>query len=305
MRAFAVSPAVVAPRAAGRLVVQLFDRILADVGEEQGAGPAARGIVDAEPPRIAQPDRPHFGRAAPGRERIARRDVEPFRILVADVDVDPQQLPEQAARRLRLMRGVVHLAAVARSDGTASRRRRTRDCRCSGRSPGVGRSARRWTIAGRTVSRDRPPADRPTGGSARPRSSRPCRQTIRRTGRLMRSRGKREAHEAAFTVSGDGVGEIQERAGQQRPVLDDPDDAFLLHNELHRGIGSVLDEGHRMRQTGHIHLTAELRERGRRDQQERSECGDRTVPRPTCGVHTGSESCTTHKRLDRRRWRSV
>ena len=64
MRALAIPPAVVAPAAAARLVVDLLPAVLPDVGDHQRPGSAERGVVEADTPRIAQPEAPDL-RAEP------------------------------------------------------------------------------------------------------------------------------------------------------------------------------------------------------------------------------------------------
>ena len=61
MRALAVPPAVVAPAAIRRLVVDLFERALSDVADDQRASAAARRVVEAVAPRVAQAERPDLG----------------------------------------------------------------------------------------------------------------------------------------------------------------------------------------------------------------------------------------------------
>ena len=113
--AFAVPPAVVAATTAGWLVVDLLDDVLADIGNEERTSAAARWIVERNAPGIAQPQRPDFWRSTPD-ERIVSRDIEPFRVAIVDVDVDPQNLAVQHRQILCLVRRIVGFAAVAGAD---------------------------------------------------------------------------------------------------------------------------------------------------------------------------------------------
>src|SRR5688500_17811002 len=72
VRPFAIAPPVVDAAAAGRLVVHFFPRTLADVADHQGAGATARRIVEAEFPRIAQPDVPDLGASSRGEGIVGR-----------------------------------------------------------------------------------------------------------------------------------------------------------------------------------------------------------------------------------------
>ncbi len=68
MRALAIAPAVVAPAAIRRLVVDFLERVLSDVADDERAGTAARRVIEAVAPRIAQAERPDLG---PRRHRPA------------------------------------------------------------------------------------------------------------------------------------------------------------------------------------------------------------------------------------------
>src|SRR5688500_14505810 len=58
VRAFAISPAVVSAAGPARLVIDLFPRILADISDDNRAGPAALDRVERPAPRIAKTEGP-------------------------------------------------------------------------------------------------------------------------------------------------------------------------------------------------------------------------------------------------------
>src|SRR5262249_23502982 len=97
----AVAPAVVAPAARRRLVVALLEWIRCEVADEQRAGAAARRIIEAVAPRVAQAEGPDLGPRGAADERIVRRYAVADGIAVGDADVDAQHLAEQFGRRLR------------------------------------------------------------------------------------------------------------------------------------------------------------------------------------------------------------
>ena len=158
VRAFAIAPAVVAAAAIRRLVVDLLERVLADVADDQRAGAAARRIVEAVAPRIAQAERPDFRprRNRPAAdERIVGRHLIAGRMRVGHVDVDAQHLAEQLLRILRAMFRIVAGAAVAEADveiAVRSERQmpavvireRLRDRRSAARATKPQIESRRW-----------------------------------------------------------------------------------------------------------------------------------------------------------------
>jgi len=89
--------------------VDLLPRVLPDVAGPQGAGIG----VEGEAPGVAQAERPDLAARARGRDEgvVARDRVGAARLLA--VDVDPQDLAEQAAEILRALARVVRGAAVA------------------------------------------------------------------------------------------------------------------------------------------------------------------------------------------------
>ncbi len=115
--AFHDPPAVIASGCARPgIEIDLLARALAHVADKEIAGQP----VEREAPRVAQAVRPDFGTLAsagavarrPGvrirwRDAVVRRDVDVL------VDVEAQELAEPHAERLRIVRRVVAVAAVA------------------------------------------------------------------------------------------------------------------------------------------------------------------------------------------------
>nr|BFE74524.1 hypothetical protein GCM10020092_078250 [Actinoplanes digitatis] len=90
-------------------MVDLFDQALADVTDPQ----RVVGLVDGEPPRVAQPVEPDLRpRARRPDERVGGRNAVGLRTAGA-VDVDPHDLAEQGAEVLAGLERVVRVAAVA------------------------------------------------------------------------------------------------------------------------------------------------------------------------------------------------
>jgi hypothetical protein len=115
---FAISPSIVPPAAAGRLVVDLFVTVLTHVANDQGASAAARGIVEVVPPGVPQTERPDLGTSRDRRaldERVAGRHPIAGRIRVGNAHVDTKHLAEQLRRVLRAVIGIVARSAVTES----------------------------------------------------------------------------------------------------------------------------------------------------------------------------------------------
>src|SRR5262249_26028477 len=104
VRAFAARPAVVLPPAAGGLVIEFLPGGVANVADHQRARAAARGIVEAALPGVAETDVPDLRRGA-GRKRIVRRDGATGRIAVWHRYVDSQHLSQQAGHDLGVRGG--------------------------------------------------------------------------------------------------------------------------------------------------------------------------------------------------------
>src|SRR5829696_5308796 len=87
-RAFSNPPAVVASSLAARFVVDFLARTLADVADHERAGPAARQVVEAPAPRVAQAEAPDLGPRRRGPcERVVRGYEESLGVAVGDRDV--------------------------------------------------------------------------------------------------------------------------------------------------------------------------------------------------------------------------
>ena len=114
VRALAIPPAVVAPADAEGLVVDLFPGVLADVANHDRARAPARDLVDREPERVPQAERPNLReKARVADERVVRgNDVTPG-VAVRNVDVYPEHLAEQHGGVLRAMVRIVGAAAIA------------------------------------------------------------------------------------------------------------------------------------------------------------------------------------------------
>src|SRR5213083_2318283 len=106
VRPFHPPPSVVlAARAARRLQVDLFPRILSDVADPEIAGVT----IETESPRIAHTVRPDLAaRAADIDEWIRRRNS-----VRRDVDVDPKNLAEEHGEILSVVVRVAAGASVA------------------------------------------------------------------------------------------------------------------------------------------------------------------------------------------------
>src|SRR5205823_13996805 len=95
--AFAIAPPVIPAAAIRRLVVDLLPRALTDVGDDERAGPASRGIVEAVSPWIPQAETPDFRQRdhrPAADERVVGRHAVTGGIGTGDADVDAQHLPE-------------------------------------------------------------------------------------------------------------------------------------------------------------------------------------------------------------------
>src|SRR5262245_10778912 len=113
LRALHPVPAVVlAARARGRLKVDLLARTLPDVADVQVAGLA----VEAEPPGIAQPVGPDLGAAAGHADEGVGRRHGVGAGWSDRLDVEPQDLTEQAVRVLAVVVRIAATAAVAGAD---------------------------------------------------------------------------------------------------------------------------------------------------------------------------------------------
>src|SRR5206468_7841868 len=116
MGPFAVAPAVIAATVVGGLVIDFLPAALADVGNDQGAGPAAGRIVEGITPGIAQSERPDLRPRRPGGERVVRRDAIPDRIAVRNAHIHAEHFAEQLCATLGTVAGIVGSAAVAKPD---------------------------------------------------------------------------------------------------------------------------------------------------------------------------------------------
>ena len=117
--AFPIAPAVVAPAAPPRLVVDLFPLVLSDVGDDESSCASTCDIVKGVPPRIPQTEAPNLGSCArrTGRKkRVVWRHSVAGRIRVGNVHVDSQHLAEKLGGSLGSMVGIVRRAAVAKAD---------------------------------------------------------------------------------------------------------------------------------------------------------------------------------------------
>src|SRR5262249_34663571 len=109
VRALAQRPAVVAPAAPARLVVDLLPEVLSDVADHERAGAASPRIVEAVAPRVAQPEGPDLGSCGDGNaahEGIVARHLISHRVRVGYRHVDAQHLAEQLLWILRAVAGI-------------------------------------------------------------------------------------------------------------------------------------------------------------------------------------------------------
>ena len=105
--------------AAPRLEVDLFVCVLTDVGNHQRAHPAARRVVEAKLPGVAQAKRPDLTERVyriTVNERVVFGNSVAASIIVIDVDVDAQHLAEERAGILREVHRIAAAATVAHAD---------------------------------------------------------------------------------------------------------------------------------------------------------------------------------------------
>ncbi len=115
--ALAIPPAIIPATSAGGLIVDLFERDLADVSDHERAGAAVSGTVKTPSPGIAKAEAPDFSKnAGLASERVAGRDVVALGIAVGHRHVESQHLAEQRCWILRVVEWVVRGATVAHSD---------------------------------------------------------------------------------------------------------------------------------------------------------------------------------------------
>ena len=277
MRPLAIAPPVVAAAAAGGLVVDFLERVLPDVAENQGAGAAARGVVEAPAPGVAQAEGPDLSAHAGQRardERVVGGNAVADGIGVCNIDVDAQHLAEQRRRVLRIVVRIVARSAVAHADIEIPVHRREQDVAAvviaewlldGGRAGGLvpPQIEPRRRIRGQWVGR-------------RPLEARDHR-IARGVGEVDeetaggRVRGvERETEQPLFAAAQDRAGEVQEILRLQHAVLDHAHAAALLHHVLNASIGGILDEGHWRGQAGDVNAARELcRGRGRDPEKDR------------------------------------
>src|SRR2546428_13883168 len=104
------APAVVlAPRARGRLEVHLLPLVLTDVGDEE----IPELPVEAEPPRVAETERPDLGpRARRAPEGVRCRD----RVGSGAGHVDAEERAEELTEILGAAAGIAHTAPITHAN---------------------------------------------------------------------------------------------------------------------------------------------------------------------------------------------
>ena len=89
-------------------------------------------------------------------------------------------------------------------------------------------------------------------------------------------RRKRQAEQPLFAATFHQARDVQKRRALQDAVFDHADDTTLLGDELHRGVGRILDEGGRRREARNVGRRTELGVgRGGAQEEEHSKKGCR------------------------------
>src|SRR5262249_57381670 len=102
---------------AGGYEVARLPGVVAEVGEDQRACPAARRVVEAVPPGIAKAEIPDLRQyAVLTNVRVIAGHEIATRIIVVHPDIEPQHLAEECRRILRAVIRVAVAAAVAKRD---------------------------------------------------------------------------------------------------------------------------------------------------------------------------------------------
>ncbi len=249
--------------------VDFLLRILSDVADVEVAGHP----IEAESPRIAQPQRPDLRPAqARGRERVVRG----IRVGRRVVDVDAQHLAEQLVRILRAVARIVAAAAVARADveqavraeaqraavvvferlrdGQQHLRRRGIGAVRIGRARAIRRDHRRAVAGARVVDEEAA------------------------VGRVERM--KREAEQAALAAGGDQAAEVEKRRRRKGAIAQDADASALLDDEETRSVGGRVDDVDGRRRAGGDQLGANRQHRRGGTCGKRGEQGEKRCERP-------------------------
>ena len=268
VQSFLEPPAVVTAAEARRLVVDLLEGVLADVADQHRPGAAQPRRVEREAPGVADAERPDLverrsRQRGHADERVVRRSLVAAGVAVRDAHVDAQHLAEQRAGPLRLVLWIAAGAAVAHADVEIPVRperdlaavvvaERLADGalrrRCEGRAAVVGGHVglrRPQQVEARVRI-----GDQRVGG--RSEEARHDRVPVTGAGEVhVEPAGARvvaregEAEQAALAAARDRRRQVQEIGALQHAVADHPDQAALLHDELHRRIGRILDHADR------------------------------------------------------------
>ena len=289
MRALAVAPAVVASAAAGRLEVDLLEGVLTDIADDHRPRPAARRVVEAPPPRVAQAEAPDLAEhARPPDERVRRRDVVALGIVVRHRHVDAEHLAQQRLRILREMHRVVARPAVAHADVEIPVRSEREVAAVvvvewlgdDTLAVGPAEIEARRRVGAERIGR-RPPEPRDDGVGLQVDEvdvDAAARCVVRR---------ERQPEQPLLPAVADDGSEVEVVGRLDDAALQHADAAVLLDDELYGRVGRILDERHGLGEAARHQLGADLCG-GRPRRGRQYEPGQHECDRPRRGMVPGS-----------------